>query len=249
MKFNRILLKKNLKSIIKKNEYIYKIIRRLWIFYSNLNLKYFSGTNKDIFTDIYRKNKWGDKYSLSGSGSNLEQTQIVLKTLQKVIKEYQIVSLLDLPCGDFYWMKELDFANLQYIGGDIVSDLIFINQKKFSRKNIKFMTLDLILNDLPYSDLLFCRDCLVHFSFNDIFKALKNIKRTKFRYIMTTNFLDRSVNIDVPTGSWRTINLCKSPFNFPAPIESIYENCTEAENKFSDKVLSIWEVKNIPDYD
>ena len=128
----------------------------------------------------------------------------------------------------------------------MLKDLINKNIKKYRQKNVNFTTLDLIKDDLPYSDLLFCRDCLVHFSFEDIFAALKNIKRTRFKYFMTTNFLDRDSNIDIATGSWRTINLCKPPFNFPKPIENIYEKCTEEGNKFSDKALSIWAVNEIP---
>ena len=241
-------LKDNLKLLIAKNKFIYKIARYIYFIISNKILENFSGSNKEIFTEIYKKNKWGDKDSYSGSGSNIKQTKNILKELPKVVRKYQINSILDLPCGDFYWMKEYDFRNLDYVGADIVSDLVEQNIKNFSSKNIKFKNLDLISNDLPHCDLLFCRDCLVHFSFDDIFRALKNIKRSKFKYFMTTNFLDTDSNINIPTGAWRTINLCKPPFNFPDPIENIIENCTEADNKFSDKVLSIWMLKSIPDY-
>tara|TARA_B100000212_G_scaffold100310_1_gene73819 strand:- start:356 stop:1105 length:750 start_codon:yes stop_codon:yes gene_type:complete len=241
-------LKDKLKLLLEKNNFIYKIVRKIYLILINTILENFSGSNKDIFTEIYKKNKWGDKYSYSGSGSNIKQTKNILIELPKVIRKYEITSILDLPCGDFYWMKEYDFKNLEYIGADIVSALVEQNIKKFSSENIKFMNLDIIINNLPCSDLLFCRDCLVHFSFDDIFQALKNIKRSKFKYLMTTNFLKTGSNINIPTGSWRTINLCKPPFNFPDPIENIIENCTEGDNKFSDKVLSLWMLKSIPDY-
>ena len=238
--------KEVLKKIIKKSQFIYNNFRKVYHFYINIKLKYFSGSNKDIFTEIYIKNKWGDHYSFSGTGSNMEQTQNILKELPNVIKKYNIKSMLDIPCGDFFWMKEHNFKDVNYIGADIVPDLIKTNNYKYKSKNINFETLDIINNDLPYSDLLFCRDCLVHLSFNDIFNALRNIKRTKFKYLMTTNFLKRDSNVDIATGSWRTINLCKPPFNFPEPIENIYEKCTEGDSKFSDKVLSIWEFNKIP---
>ena len=238
--------KEVLKKFIKKSQFIYSNFRKVYHFYINIKLKYFSGSNKDIFTEIYIKNKWGDQNSFSGTGSNMEQTQNILEELPNVIKKYNIKSILDIPCGDFFWMKEHNFKTVNYIGADIVSDLIKTNNHKYKTKNINFETLDIINNDLPYSDLLFCRDCLVHLSFNDIFNALRNIKRTKFKYFMTTNFLKRDSNVDIATGSWRTINLCKPPFNFPEPIENIYEKCTEGDSKFSDKVLSIWEFDKIP---
>lgn len=241
-------LKENLKSLIQKNKFFYNFIRQLYIYSRNINLKYFSGSNKDIFTHIYKNNKWGDKYSFSGSGSNLNQTKIILENLPRIINKYEIKSILDLPCGDFYWMKEYNFQDLKYIGADIVPELINKNISKFSQSNINFKIIDLINNELPYSDLLFCRDCLVHFSFEDIIKALINVKKTKFKYFMTTNFVRRESNVNIVTGSWRTLNLCKGPFNFPKPTEIIFENCTESDNQFLDKVLSMWEVELIPDF-
>ena len=239
-------LKNYLKKHLKRNKYLFKNIKKFYHFFYNIKLKYLSGSNKDIFTNIYINNKWGDKESFSGSGSNLRQTKVILKSLPNLINKYKIKSFLDIPCGDFYWMKEFNFKDLKYIGADIVREIIDNNNSNYSKKNINFLNLNLISDDLPYADLLFCRDCLVHFSFEDIFKALKNIQKTKCKYFMTTNFYSREINENIPTGSWRTINLCKPPFNFPEPSETIIENCTESENIFSDKVLSLWDIKSIP---
>ena len=216
--------------------------------FRSVNLKYFSGNNKDIFTDIFFNNKWGNKYSFSGNGSSLEETKTILEELPHIIKKYKIRSILDIPCGDFHWMKELDFNDLEYIGADIVTELIERNIAKHNIKNVNFQNLDLLKDPLPKSDLIFCRDCLVHLSFNDIFKALTNIKKTNAKFLITTNFVQRISNEDIKTGSWRTINLRKDPFNFPKPNLSISENCSEGSNAYNDKELSLWEVKNIPDY-
>ena len=241
---------KNLKLRIKKYKFVYVKIHKIYTFYINLKIKlqYFFGTRKYIFTDIYLNNKWGDKYSLSGTGSNLNQTKIILKELANIIKKYEVKDILDIPCGDFYWMKEFDFQGLNYIGADIVSQLINENIKKFKRSNINFQIVDLLIDEIPDSDFLFCRDCLVHFSFKDIFQAINNIKKSNSKYLMTTNFVERKYNEDIPTGAWRTINLCKPPFYFPEPSLIILENCTEADNQFSDKALCLWELSQIPDY-
>ena len=61
-------------------------------------------------------------------------------------------------------------------------------------------------------------------------------------------FLNREINEDIETGSWRTLNFYKSPFNFPESIEDINEKCTEAGNKYKDKVLSVWNLDSIPFY-
>tara|TARA_Y100000589_G_scaffold329294_1_gene375421 strand:+ start:979 stop:1719 length:741 start_codon:yes stop_codon:yes gene_type:complete len=241
---------KKFKVYLKKYKFIYYMIHKSYMFFIDIKLKikYFFGTNKDIFTDIYLDNKWGDKNSFSGTGSNLDQTKIIIRDLPNIIKQYKIKNILDIPCGDFYWMKEIDLRELNYIGADIVSKLINKNIKEFKRTNINFQIIDLLEDKIPDSDLIFCRDCLVHFSFRDIFKALKNIKKSNSKYLMTTNFFERSTNQDISTGSWRTINLCKPPFNFPEPLLTILENCTEGDNQFSDKSLSLWELSKIPNY-
>ncbi len=233
-------LKKQIKELIKNNRLTYKILRRPYQLYRFVYLKYFSGSNKDIFQSIYFDNRWGDNSSLSGTGSNLEQTTFIRKEFPIILQKYKIKSILDIPCGDFFWMKELCLDEYKYIGADIVTELIKINNDKFKTKNKKFINLDLTKEKLPKVDLIFCRDCLVHLCNDDIFKVLKNINNSDFKYFMTTNFPNRLSNKDIATGSWRTINLTKAPFNLPEPIESIYENCTENGYEFSDKSLSIW---------
>ena len=64
-------IKEALKEIIKKNHFIFNIFRKLYHLCKYINLKYFSGSNKDIFTEIYVKNKWGDHNSFSGTGMSL----------------------------------------------------------------------------------------------------------------------------------------------------------------------------------
>tara|TARA_B100000886_G_scaffold331324_1_gene282708 strand:- start:2571 stop:3008 length:438 start_codon:yes stop_codon:yes gene_type:complete len=142
-------------------------------------------------------------------------------------------------------MKEIDFKGINYIGADIVPDMIKKNIDAFTANNINFKILDLTLDGLPHSDLIFCRDCLVHLSYDDIFKVLKNIKQTKSKYLMTTNYLSLDDNRNIPQGSWRSINLCKPSFDFNSPIEHILEK-TSQETDVADKAMSIWEVKSIP---
>ena len=239
---------KNLKNFLKKNKFIYRQLQQIKKLYESVYLKYFAGSKEEIFKNIYLKNKWLDKDSVSGTGSNLEQTKNLKIELSKFIRNKEIKSILDIPCGDFYWMKEVNLDKIDYIGADIVPDLIYKNRNLYSKENISFEILDITKDQLPSSDIIFCRDCLVHLSFEDIFKSLNNIKKGSFKFFITTNFLNREINEDIETGSWRTINFYKSPFNFPESIEDINEKCTEAGNKYTDKVLSVWNLDSIPFY-
>ena len=79
---------------------------------------------RDVFTQIYRTNKWGGNESRSGKGSSLAQTQQVRNALPGLLQAFRIRSMLDLPCGDFQWMKEVDLRGVDYLGADIVPELI-----------------------------------------------------------------------------------------------------------------------------
>ena len=99
-------LKRFLKTKIKNNKFLNKLYR------------------KYIFRSHYLTNHWGDNDSISGTGSNLIQTNTIRIEIPKTIKKYKIKSILDIPCGDYYWMKEIDFKGIKYLGADIVPDLI-----------------------------------------------------------------------------------------------------------------------------
>ena len=134
-----------------------------------LEKKIFKKKNsKDIFTEIYNTNYWNDKESKSGTGSSLKSTENIRLKLPLIIEKLNIKSIIDVPCGDFYWFsKIINDLNIEYLGGDIVEKIIFEN-KKFASKKIEFKQLDIINDKLPYGELLICRDCLFHFSFEDI---------------------------------------------------------------------------------
>lgn len=200
----------------------------------------------EVFHNIYKANKWGGKESVSGLGSDFIQTEIIIKELPKVFKKYNISSVLDIPCGDFHWMKEVDLDNVNYTGGDIVLDIINANNEKYGSTNKKFLHLNLIKDQLPKSDLIFVRDCFVHLPLEDVKAALENIKRSDIQYILTTTFPRTRRNYNITTGNWRPLNLLKKPFKFKQPIELINEGCTESYGQYTDKSLGLWKVSDLP---
>ena len=200
---------------------------------------------EQIFTQIMKNRIWEETESVSGIGSAISQTQEILKQLPIVFKKFNIRTLLDAPCGDFNWMQKIDLSNINYTGGDIVNEIIENNNEKYAAKNIAFLKMDL-MNDIPSGfDMLFCRDCLVHFSFEDIFKVLGQLKKSDIKYFMTTTFPQEPKNKDIVTGGWRPLNFNKPPFNFPKPVFLLNEKCTERGGVFKDKSLGVWFVDTL----
>jgi hypothetical protein len=192
-----------------------------------------------LFTTMFHRNFWGAE-SRSGAGSDLIQTARIREVLPGFLKTLGVRSLLDVPCGDFYWMRHVELDLDQYIGADVVGPLIQANTQSFAVDKRSFVVRDLTRDALPKADLILCRDCLVHLSFDDIQRALTNINRSGARYLLTTTFTDRTANADIGTGEWRPLNLEKAPFRFPAPLHVINEGCTEGGGHYADKCLALW---------
>lgn len=203
--------------------------------------------NKKKFTKYYLSNTFGSVESKSGEGSTMEQTAEIRKKLPGIFKEYNIKTFIDAPCGDFNWMQYVHMDLLgKYYGIDIVEDIIENNKVKYANEKIEFLSMDIINDPLPKGDLILCRDCLVHLTFKDSINAIRNIKRSKIKYLLTTTFVDRKLNYDLKGKDvWRTLNMQLPPFNFSKPLVIINERCTEGDNNFRDKSLALFKLEDI----
>jgi hypothetical protein len=200
---------------------------------------------KEIFDRIFRENVWGNAVSRSGDGGGLSQTTTIRAMIPEIVTMVNARSMLDLPCGDFNWMRFVDI-DIDYIGADIVPELIAQNQQNYGSAHRRFIVHDVAQKQIPNVDLVFCRDLLVHFSFDDIRLAFANLRSSGSRYILTTTFPTRAENRNIRTGEWRPLNLALPPFNFPQPLRVINENCTEWDGHWSDKSLGLWRIDNLP---
>lgn len=202
-------------------------------------------TVEEKFHHIYRNAFWKGGQSLSGEGSSYNQTKTIQHELPGIVKQFEIQSILDIPCGDFNWMKDVDLHTVSYTGADIVKDLIDLNNQNYSGDNRTFLKLDVITDLLPKADLIFCRDCFVHLSNVDVLKALENIRQSSSKYLFTTTFPGCPENEDIVTGDWRIINLQKEPFRLPQPLFLLNERCTEGDGTYSDKSLGMWRISDL----
>ncbi|HEU4882478.1 MAG TPA: class I SAM-dependent methyltransferase, partial [Longimicrobium sp.] len=196
--------------------------------------------------EVFRTNYWGDPESVSGVGSNLQQTAVVRAELPRLLRELGARSLLDVPCGDFHWMRLVELPVEQYIGGDLVAELAALNQERYGRPGREFRRIDLLSDPLPRADAVFCRDCLVHLSHTDVHTALRNLRTSGAEYLITTTFPAQRRNRDIVTGEWRPLNLQVAPFGFPPPLQLVNEQSNESGGLYPDKSLGVWRVRDLP---
>lgn len=194
---------------------------------------------KDVFTRIYQDNFWASDESVSGQGSTLAETKRLRQNLQDFIRYHRPQSILDIPCGDFNWMSEVDLSGIKYIGADVVENLIYKLRNRYHNQNLEFEVLDITKDKLPKVDMVLVRDLFGHFSNADVKLALKNLRASGSRYLLSTTFPNRENVRDIETGQWRPINLA-SMFGLPDPLVLIREGVT---GEFSDKSLGLWSLK------
>ncbi len=202
---------------------------------------------KSIFSRIYATRGWEDEESVSGPGSSLAQTASLRRELPGLLRRIHAKSVLDVPCGDFNWMKETKLSIDRYIGADVVANLIRHHQDVFASETREFRRLDLLRDNLPTVDVILCRDCLVHFSFRRIRVALRNFKRSASSYLLTTSFTAIPENRDIVTGGWRPLDFRLPPFNFPAPLDVIHEFSFDPDVQRYGKGLALWRLVDLPE--
>lgn len=210
-----------------------------------VHLRYRNRPIAEVFSDIHERNHWRSAESRSGPGSTVEQTARIRDWLPLVLLQIQAESMLDIPCGDFSWLSATALPIKRYIGADIVGELISKNRSIHSAGSREFLVLDVTRSELPRVDVVFTRDCLVHLSFADGLRALRNIKQSGSRWLLTTTFL-RHENRDITTGNWRPINLSLRPYSLPDPVLILMEGCTEGEGRYRDKALALYRLEDIP---
>ena len=191
-------------------------------------------TRQDQFRRYALMNKWKDAESLSGPGSTAEYTENLRRELPLLFERFGIKSMLDAPCGDYNWMRLIERRDVQYIGGEIVPELVDSNNAAYADDNTRFIQCDIVKDDLPAVDLWLCRDVLFHFSYDDIF-------RSNVTYILTTDHPRHEENFDIRTGSFRSMNIMRKPFCFPEPILWI----DDFIEQFAVRRMGLWNVKSL----
>lgn len=213
---------------------------------------------REIFSKIYDTYGFGSEESRSGIGSTLEQTEHTRTEIKAIVKNLNIKSVVDIPCGDFNWMKDIVYRFESYVGGDIVPQCIETNQRKYGNETIKFINFDLLTDPIPEADLLIVRDVIGHFPIDDAYKIAKNIVSSKCKYLLSTTWYNTNgkeyykqhINKGAEAhGRFFPVCLMAKPFNFPEPIDYIIEDVmVDDYDKGNRKVLALWDIETIRDH-
>lgn len=197
-------------------------------------------TPEERFTRIYERNYWKGGDSPSGHGSSIGYTANLRAELPDLFAQFSIESVLDAPCGDFNWMKEVvATTSIDYVGGDIVKGLIQRLDAAYASDRIRFLHLDITKDPLPKADLMICRDCLYHLSFADTRSMLENFISSGIPYLLTSTYVNKAgfQNNDIVTGDFRAIDLFGEPYNFPRTVLMAIEDWVPPA---PERIMCLW---------
>jgi len=193
------------------------------------------------FTRIWRENLWEDPQSRSGPGSRIARTEAFRAALSAFLFEARTRVLYDAPCGDFNWMRLVRLPpGAQYIGADIVPELIASLRERYEAPGRTFRIADVVEDEPPHADVWLCRESLFHLPLADALRVVEHWRRSAISYFMATTTSSVAHNADVALGYWRPLNLAAPPFDLGPPAAVL----TDAAPTDAAKVVAVWRRPN-----
>jgi len=197
---------------------------------------------ESIFTDIYDHDLWG-KVSKSGTSSG-NFTVSLRSNLERFLVDYNINTILDVPCGDNSYISLMNLENYLYLGMDIVETNIKLHRENYPEKY--YFHYDIIMDFEMKGekfDLIITRALLQHLPQNDAIKTLKNLF-TKGKYILLTTFLAQSDNHDISIGKFYFVDMFRKPFCFNEPL-MLFPDFNLQNGDKNLMYAGIWEISKI----
>jgi SAM-dependent methyltransferase len=165
---------------------IRSLYHRTWVL-PRVSNRYKGLSTAETFQRIYANKAWGadqQQEFYSGIGSRGSIAEQYCSWLVAFIRERGFRSVADLGCGDFYVGSRIaEETGIEYLGVDIVPEVVQHNRSAFARKGVSFQCLNIIKDTLPSADFCLIRQVFQHLSNAEISAALTNIANYPFALI------------------------------------------------------------------
>lgn len=193
---------------------------------------------EDIFTRIFKSNAWGCKETPSGPGSTIDACSGIITKIPFWIDLHSIQTILDLGCGDFHWMSQVDLDNVEYEGYDIVKEAVDA-ASRYVASNILFHQADVLKLQIPAADLVICKDVLIHLPDSDALTLLDSIRASGSRLLASTTApgWNNMFRHGLKPGEFCPLDLQAEPFSLGTPIDLVEVPHKEGNPR---KYLALW---------
>lgn len=165
------------------------------------------------FENVYNRQLWGPYTQIGGSGSRKSVNREYINYVNKIIRENDFKTIIDLGCSEGTIASELQCE--EYIGYDCVENQL--EQAKRKYRNYTFVQLDIYSQSdiIQYGDILLCKDVLHHWPNLMIERFLESlIKLNKWKMILiTVDKLQQYNGQDTYLGGYRALDSKMYPLN------------------------------------
>jgi len=190
-------------------------------------------TDRELFFEnVYMNNWWQGKESRSGTGSEGAFAEEKINLLRNIIARYDVMSILDIGCGDMNWMKTvLTNTHLEYTGIDVSDSVVRDNQMKCPHHC--FEKLD--LTKTYKVDLVIVFDVFGHQLHHEVVEMVNFINKLDAKYVCVTNRINaetlcpiknktRHQGINIEHYDWRRPKIQQHPALYPDDYFCLYGN-------------------------
>eukprot|EP00746_Dinoflagellata_sp_MGD_P117737 gnl/MRDRNA2_/MRDRNA2_53658_c0_seq1.p1 gnl/MRDRNA2_/MRDRNA2_53658_c0~~gnl/MRDRNA2_/MRDRNA2_53658_c0_seq1.p1 ORF type:complete len:312 (-),score=38.88 gnl/MRDRNA2_/MRDRNA2_53658_c0_seq1:162-1028(-) len=170
---------------------------------------------------------------MSGVGSEHEACKPFMIFLSGWLAENNVSSILEVSCGHWPsgWQRFMEWPNINYVGIDLIEGVVQEDLQLFESRSdcfgfaqAHFVIGDMILDDLPASDVLLTKDTLIHFPNQAINRFLqRNVlcQPPRFKHILFVHDCEapdskivRENNTDISRfGEFHPLDLTAEPFS------------------------------------
>lgn len=189
------------------------------------------------FKLIYDRRLWsgsGKRETICGAGSTMHATAEIKEDIEKFLKDYDVSSIVDCGCGDFFWMQFVNMNRAEYTGVDIVDDIIEDNKIKYPEHT--FLAGN-IIETIPPGEVVIIRDVLQHLSLADNQRIIENAFSSATRFVIASSYVRDKYNCETLCTKYRKRNLMLEPFNLPEPLLYLRDGAERRK-------LGVWNAKN-----
>lgn len=182
-----------------------------------------------VFDRIYRRNEWTGGPSRSGQGAGDTERAELVPELRALVADLRIQSVLDIGCGEGYWMPKLP----GYIGLDVSAEALQVARARHPKWDYR-------LDDgspFPATDAAIVRCVIQHLSFASAQALLERVRDARIKWLICTTY-ERGFNEDIEDGRGYWPNMRLPPFSLDEPVRSLRDGRTDNEDRGAR--LAVW---------
>lgn len=188
------------------------------------------------FDRIYRDNAWNGVESRSGPGSGPIARDRLAASLRFLVQALRIESVLDVACGDSWWLPDLPVG---YVGMDVSAEAIRLARENHPDR--RFVVGD-VRDGIEPADLVLFRDAMQHLPLADGVEALRAIRGSGSEWLLASTYVGGE-NIDIVEGGAFSPDLELPPFDLGAPTLLIPDGFSYHDRHLvrdGRKMLGLW---------